>query len=313
MTLEIRLAISPRPAWLNRTRLIAASIRQFYPDAIVRAYIGDPAGRSVDNERLAARSIGDTGIDVEWVDQRAFDAWAGTRSEYLATMNARFTKDFVGDYVMIMDADVICTAPFPELFEGNAIHGVQAHHSPISDQDWRMLFKLFGNDPPLFAHTYSGSGIMCPPGSLGPYYPNSGMIFGPRHLFERLCDPYHKTIGFMRGLLPDTYWFDQLALALAVAKSGVPTGTLPLRYNFPNRPAFDAARPEELVDVRFLHAMQTDVVHRDRDFEDVAAMRALVARTDLVGSNEVLRRRVSELIGTFDPAPLVCVEDAPWA
>ena len=86
-----------------------------------------------------------------------------------------------------------------------------------------------------------------------------------------------------------------MALALAVAKSGVPARTLPLRFNFPNQRAFDLAHPAELADVRFLHYLRTEIVHRDRDFEGPAAMRRLIGRTDLSGSNEVLRAGVAGL------------------
>lgn len=312
--LEVRVPLSPRPAWLNRTRLFASSVRQFYPDAIVRAYIGDPAGRSMLNESLVAAALGDTGIDVEWIPRSEFLAWAGTRSEYIATMNARWKPDVQGTHVLILDADVLMVRPIPELFEVDAVQGVQAHISPIPDQDWRALFRLFGLETPFFGHAYSGNGIMGPPGRFGPFYPNSGMIFAPRHLFDQMCGPYHRAISFLRGAIADTYWFDQLAVALAAAASDVNRQTLPLRYNFPNRPAFDAAAPAELADVRFLHAMQTDIVHRDRDFEDVDAMRNMIARYDLTGSNEALRSRLAGLIRqTFEPAPLSCAEDAPWA
>jgi hypothetical protein len=48
--------------------------------------------------------------------------------------------------------------------------------------------------------------------------------------------------------------------------------------------------------MRFCHAMQTDVVDRDGDFESEEAIDALCARTDLDGSNEVLRKRVNEIV-----------------
>jgi hypothetical protein len=111
----------------------------------------------------------------------------------------------------------------------------------------------------------------------------------------------------MRGLMADTYWFDQLALALAVAKSGVPACTLPLRFNFPNQAAFDEAHPVELADVRFLHYLRTDTVHRDRDFEDLEATGRLIGRTDLSGSSEALRAGVASLSGSLPTlATLAC-------
>lgn len=312
MTIECRIPISPRPAWLNRTKLIAASIREFYPDTIVRAYIGDPDGMSDRNLAAVDAAIGcDDDIIVTWIDQGKFDAWKGTRSEYLATMNERFTADdVIGDHVMIMDADVLCMKRFDELFEVDAVQGVMAHHSPIADHDWRFLFAHTIGRIPVPQYVYSGAGIMCQPGTMGPFYPNSGMVFAPRKRFQQLCAPYQNAINRMRAMLRDTYWFDQLALAIACADSGVPVKALPARFNFPNRPAFDAALPRELADIRFIHAMQTDIVHRDRDFESADAMTGLIVRRGLIGSNELLRGRVGRL---FSPPELSCVEDAPWA
>jgi hypothetical protein len=308
MTLEVRIPISPRPAWLNRTRLIMASFRRFYPDTIFRISVGthqEPAAGEID------RVENTLGQRVHWLAADRMNEWAGTRSEYLATMNDRFHGPFVGDHVIILDCDVLVTRAFDELFAVDAIQGVQAHVSPIGDQDWRMLFNLFGIEAPRFAHDYSGNGIMGPVGHLGPWYANSGMVFGPRALFERLCEPYQAAVAFLRGLMADTYWFDQLALALAVAKSGVPARTLPLRFNFPNQAAFDQAHPAELADVRFLHYLRTDTVHRDRDFEDLEAIGRLVGRRDLSGSNEVLRAGVASLFGSLaTPLELICAEDA---
>ena len=94
----------------------------------------------------------------------------------------------------------------------------------------------------------------------------------------------------------DLYWVDQIGLALGLAAAGVPIRPLPLRWNFPNRPAFDAAHPAEHAEARFIHAMDTSIIGRDRDFASREAIEALAARTDLVGSNEVLRDRVQRLL-----------------
>ena len=311
MVLECRIPISCRPDFLNRTRLLAASIRQFYPDAIVRVYLGEPGGPTPGQIEQAQNAL--AGMGVEWINGPEFDAWKGTRSPYLATMNRRFKTPVAGDHVLILDADVLCTARFDELFKVDAVQGVQAHIQPIGDGEWRSLFYLSGMGPPQFKHVYSGGGIMAPRGRLGPFYPNSGVVFAPRHLFERLCKPYQESIHLLRGAMPDTYWFDQLALALAAAKAGVPVRSLPLRYNFPNQAGFDYSHPAELADVRFIHYLRTDIVHRDHDFADVAAMARLVHRRGLDESNERLRLRVAELMTIFGDDTVRGLEDAPYA
>lgn len=312
MTLEVRIPISPHPAWLIRTRLIMASIRELYPDAIFRISVGTHHQPSREEIAHVESAIGQP---VMWLSPDLMTEWRGTRSEYLATMMDRYRAPFRGDHILMLDADVLCTTRFDELFEYDAIQGVQAHHSPYGAAGWQLLFKDFGWAPPRLAHEYSAFGIMEHNAAerFGPFYPNSGVVFGPRHLFERLSKPFDDAIQFLRGCVTDTYWFDQVGFALGIEQARIPVRTLPLRYNFPNRPAFDAARPAELADVRFLHAMQTDIVDRDRDFEDVAALRRLVGRTDLVGSNAVLRQRVGSLMRVMEPASLMSAEDAPWA
>ena len=279
--LEVRIPISPTPAFLNRARLIAASLRQWYPDMVVTVSAYPPTfGWGINNAR--------------WPSDAEFNRWAGSRSPYLATVMDTWKPPFCGDYILHLDADVIPIRPFPEWFDERGLCGVQAHVPSLSNEDWRHLFREFGIFPPLMQNWYTGSGIMCEP-KMGPLYYNSGVVFGRRELFERIAEPTLEAIDFLARQFPDSYWFDQWALALGIAASGVPAKTFPLRYNFPNRPAFDRAHPEEVADMRFCHAMQTDIVDRDRDFESDAAMDAFCARTDLDGSNEVLRQRVSEI------------------
>jgi hypothetical protein len=220
-------------------------------------------------------------------------------------MMDRYESGFSGDYVLMLDADVIPVKRFDEWFSERGLCGVQALVSPCTKPDWCLLFQRFGLAAPDMRHVYSGHGIMTAH-EMGPLYYNSGVVFGRRELFERLSGEYMDAIEFLKCNLPDTYWFDQIGLALGVAAANLPARTFPLRYNFPNRPAFDRAHQEELADCRFLHAMQTDVVDRDRDFESEEAMNRLCARADLDGSNEILRHRVAELRHTASqpsPAP----------
>ncbi len=270
--IECRLPISPTPSFLNRVRLIGASLRQWYPDTEMRPSTDGLPGEAAQ--------------------------WANTRAPYVATIMETWRGPFTGDHVLHLDGDCFPIARFDELLTIDALCGVPAHHGPFSPWVWQQLFNGYGLSLPKLDMPYSGWQAMVtdPDQAMGPRgYFNSGMVFGPRHWFERLAPAFADAVTFLRATLADVYWIDQLAFVLAVHDAGIPTHTLPLRYNFPNRPAFDRANPEELGDVRFLHAMQTDIVDRDRDFASEEAMAALVARGDLVGSNEALRRRVAEL------------------
>lgn len=312
MTIECRIPISPTPSFCNQVLLQAASLRRFHPGSIIRAYVGHeaptPEMRSLVEDSFRGHKIG-----FEWVTGKEFSAWEGTRSPFLATMNRRFSQPVDGSHVLIMDADTLVTGPFDELFVVQAVQGVMAHVAPLDDDSWRYLFTIAGCQPPLFRFPLSGNGIMGPEGKLTPWYANSGMIWAPRHLFERLCQPYHAAINVIRSAMADTYWADQLAVALTVAKTGVPVRSLVQRFNFPNQPAFDEAKPEELQDVRVIHYLREDRVHRTRDFESLAALRRLVNRDDLTGSHEVLRRAIAANLGILEPPALQRAEDAPWA
>lgn len=303
--LEARVPISPTPTFFARTRLLAASLREFYPDTIVKAYIGQSGGATPALMAMARNELpmnGPCRVDcIEWIDGPEFDIWMSTTSPYLATMNRRFVPDACADVVAIFDADVVCVGSFDDLFEVAAVQGVQAHVPSLPNSVWESLFHQFGAPTQDFGFRYGGAGIMCPSDATGPWYVNSGFVLAPRPLFERLCKPYQEAIGFLRERYSDTYWFDQWALALAAAKAEVPIRSLSPRYNFPNQHGFDVAYPDDLTDVRFLHYLRLDTVHRDRDFASWDAACQFVRRCDLSGSNEVLRQSTKKLMAIVWP------------
>ena len=90
--------------------------------------------------------------------------------------------------------------------------------------------------------------------------------------------------------LYNTYFFEQIALTLALYQTGIKPRLLSLRYNYPNQRGFDIAFPEELSEIRFLHFLRTDVVNRENDFVSWAKMRKLSNRKDLNG----IKRGVSQ-------------------
>ncbi len=311
--IEVRVPISPTPSFLNRTRLLAASIRRFYPDTIVRAYVGQEIVTDADAARVREAFTGHD-IGWEWVKGREFAAWEGTRSPYLATMNARWRTPADGTHVLIADCDILMADRIDELLTTDAVQGVQAHIAALTNEQWRYLFAINScKSPSVYDHLYSGAGIMGPAGERGPWYVNSGVCLIPREYFELMCPHYHSAVNVARSALRDSYWVDQLALAVAAAKAKVPVRTLPTRYNHPNQRAFDEAYPEELRDIRIVHYLRTDTIDRDRDFADLMAMRKLAQRTDLTGSNEVVRRTVAETMGCLEPPRLTDAKDAPYA
>lgn len=305
MSLEVRIPVSPRPEWINRVHLTVASIRRFYPDAFFRISVSPERDMSMDFPRIP-------GVTWKVVARDRFNVWAGTRSEYLETMMDRYTSTLIGDHILMLDGDVLCTNRFDELFEIDAISGVQAHVPPFGMDEWRYLFRSLDlPEPALFEHSGWGTMVTNEAQRYSPAYLNSGVVFGPRDLFERLQEPYAEAVRWLRSVSKDSYWFDQVGLCIGVAEARIPVNLMDrynrpnLELNFPNQRVFDEAWPDKLADVRFIHYLRTDVVHRDDDFADVAALRRLVARADLTGSNEVLRQHIAGLMG--------CLESPHWS
>ena len=307
--LEIRIPISPTEHYFNRIHLIAHSIRSLgpgYADTHIRVTVGaDEPERDLHKELPWSKKLG---IEWKWIQGDEFTEWRQTAHPYIATMMERFRPPFNAPNVIMLDADVVAMQPFDEwlsLVETSpGVAGVMAHISPFWGQApldhagvWKILFERHGLKVPEFAYEHSGWGPMDndPARRYGPPYYNTGVLLAPATLLEKLYEPYMKALWAVRASL-DSYFFEQIALTLALYGENIPFHVVGPRYNFPNQPAFDARYPEELKAIRFLHFLRTDVVKREADFETLDAIRALVARTDLTGSNELFRARVAELL-----------------
>jgi hypothetical protein len=277
---------------------IARSIKDFYPDTVFRISIGDNCNAF--DPALFLTWSNELNISWNWVAPADFALWSTTAHPYIATMMDRFKPPFRGDYILMLDADVVAVDAFDELFhEPAGLCGVIAHGSPFlnnHEATWTHLFKGYGLSTPQFKFEHSGwiSMFDDEPRRMTPFYLNTGVLFAGRDVYERLSNPYSDAIDFVRKEL-DSYFFEQIALTLALERAGIPTNVLPLRYNFPNQPEFDVNNPREFENVRFLHFLRTSIVDRERDFSTYDALMAFLSRKDLIGSNEMLRRRVKEL------------------
>jgi hypothetical protein len=295
----VRIPISPRADYFNRVRLIAQSIREFYPRTIVRVTVGAETA-PFDIARVAAPWSQDLGVQWVWIPQTEFEEWRDTAHPYIATMTERFRPPFSAEHVLMLDADVLPIRPFDNLLERDrSLLAMMAHVSPFSNhaQEWQALFNAYGLSDPSFDFELTGWGTMFddPSRRFSPPYFNTGVLLARADLYERLYEPYMAALRFVKTQL-DSYFFEQIALTLAIGKMELPIEVQPLRFNFPNQEAFDAAHPEELEKVCLLHFLRTHIVDREKDFQSPDDVRRLIGRTDLAGSNEILRRRVAELI-----------------
>ena len=313
MVPEVRIPISPTPSFLNRALLLAASIRKFHPESIIRVYLGQEGGASPEAVKRVMEAFAGKRIGFEWVSAKNFAEWDGTRSPYLATMNQRFNTAVDGDAVIIADCDVIVTGPLDELFETHAVQGVQAHVAPLPYADMRYLWAICSAPWPEDLIRFTGLGIMDTPMTEAPPYPNSGFVYAPKDLFLRMVPLYHDAIWRLKNAMRDTYWFDQLALGIAIAGSHVTYQPLGLHFNFPNQAEFDERHPINLEHVRVIHYLRENFINRTTDFESATAVHRLTQRRDLTGSHEVLRQALMRNVGILEPVGLGGPEDVPWA
>jgi hypothetical protein len=305
--LEVRIPISPLNHYFNRVHMIAHSIRSLgghYQDVKIRVSVGaDSEPEDLHSRFPWSRSAG---IEWVWVNRSDYKNWENTKHKYIATMMERYKPPFTSRQVLMLDADILVMREFDELSAMLDVHSgiaaVMAHVAPFSRkldhaEWWQSIFAAAGIEVPSFTYEYSGWGILeCDPSRrFGPPYFNTGTVLGTSSALEQLYDAYMQHLNVVRSVV-DNYFFEQIALTLALQVTGIPTHVVPLRYNFPNIPKYDEKHRSELSNVRFLHFLKTEIVRRESDFETMSTIRELECRTDLTGSNEALRLRLSDLL-----------------
>ena len=279
--LEVRIPISPRADYFNRVHLIAHSIRSLggrYADVRIRVTVG----ADQEPEDLYARLpwSREVGIDWVWVDRQEFLNWKATQHEYIATMMERFRPPFNSHKVLMLDADILAIRNFDELIDlidaRPGVAAVMAHISPFESREglrrftgwlpfgpgkaldhagwWKLLFESTGTPMPRFAYQHSSWGITehNKRRRYAPPYFNTGVVLATSDELSRFYQPYTQALDAVRAKI-DTYFFEQIAMTLALFRTGVPFHVIPLRYNFPNQAEFDRALPSELAETRFLH------------------------------------------------------------
>lgn len=152
------------------------------------------------------------------------------------------------DYLVALDCDIVVARDFSVHLAGQAIAAVPALMSPLTIGQWRSLFGYFNLELPSTRYlTY------CTLTETIPYF-NSGVIIVPRNLVNLLREEWRSFIREIPdafGEFPEianySFYTDQFALSLALARTRLPFRALPLEMNFPTRfvvhPVFE---PEKL-------------------------------------------------------------------
>ena len=307
--LEIRVPISPTADFFHRIHFLAASLRQI-------------GGVLADHEFVVCVGGDENPVDLyeelpwskhypitwRWVDRERFRA-----ESYWETSREIFRQRARGKFVMCADADVVFVRDFSDLIDrlerSPAVAGVIAHAPPFPklppSEIWEKLCADYGVCVPPSIHEHTGWGFMvkAPEHRYTPVYFNFGMVVAPAALMDKVGEEIIAADHFVSERVTTFFRF-QIALTLAMQKQRLASLALPLRYNFPNDPRFDRAYPDELTNVRVLHYLRCEIVHRENDFADLERVAAIIRRRDLVGSNEVLRKRLEELY------PMVAAEES---
>jgi hypothetical protein len=298
--LEVRVPISPTPDFFRRVHCMAASLRQLGGMAAehqIAVFVGgDEEPRDLYEILPWSQNYP---IVWRWVAREAF-----RRHNYWETSHEVFRHQSRARYVMCADADVIFVHDFSDLLtkleHAPAVAGVIAHVSPFAKtaprEMWQRLCDSYSVPVPPSVHEHTGWGFMAtdPQYRYTPVYFNFGMVLAPREMMEKISVEMATADNLVDSQF-QTFFRFQIALTLAIQKQQLPAIALPLRYNFPNDPRFDKRYPDELADIRILHYLRCEIIHRERDFASLANLAALVRRRDLIGSNEVLRRRIEDL------------------
>lgn len=312
--LEVRTTISPTPFFFRRVHFLAASLRELGGALADHEIVVSVGGGEFENYYRSQPWSNLYPLIWRHVDMRVY-----RRLGYRATNFDRAAHLSRAEFVMMADADVIFLKSFAELLANlrvaPAIAGVMAHVSPFtapptlrpdfvshpandgSDAGyWRLLAEQFGAGELNLDQQYSGWGAMSVDEGhrYAPHYFNGGMVLGPAPLMDQMCALFEPAEDAVDAVM-DTYFRPQLARTLACAKAKLACTSLSVRYNFPNDPGFENHHAAEAPEASILHYLRKEIVHRDTDFADQASVDRLIARTDLTGANEQLRKRVAQL------------------
>ena len=301
---EFRIAISPYPALLRRVHFIAASLKQLGGPGIDHEIVVC-VGEDVEPYNLYESEPWSTlyPLTWRWAPREAFQ-----RDGYWENARELFRQHGRRKYVAFINNDILFTRDFSDLISqldaSPAVAGVIAHRQPFGSPKeppsviWSRLFDGYGVTPAPLIYEHPGWNLLPgddnPNDRLAPVYYNFAFVIAPYQMADKISGDMIAADRFAAANITTNKSF-QVGLTLCIQKHGLPAISIPHRYNFPNDPLFEKKFPKELEDVRMIHYTDRSVVHRDKDLQSLGAVAALIARRDLTGSNEILRRHMEKL------------------
>jgi hypothetical protein len=300
----VHVPIAPTPVFLLRIRLLAASLARFggLDCRLVVTVSRDVAPYDLHAAEPWSR---EAGVEWRWMSAEQYAAHG-----MYGTAMMRFTYAFETPFVLLLDADTLCTGSLADVPRrvGDGIGGVMAWVTPLleppvpreggplaPERFWEDLFASAGLAAPPLDHEHPGWRVMndVPAHRYAPPYFNLGMLAGTAEAMGVLGRTVLADLEVVDRFV-ETRFRCQLALTLSGLRSGIPLVPLPLRFNFPNSPWFWDGHPDER-DVRLLHYVQQEEIDREA-LSSLADLEALATLTELSPPNALMRDRVRDLL-----------------
>jgi hypothetical protein len=247
--------------------------------------------------------------DVDWVmlapDHYARDpAWASSDDAL------RFARSDA-DVLVALDADTLPVANLEPVLDEVLADGVVAGliaHLPVPGFDgmparaaWRSMAEGLIEQPLEFGHACTLLDESAPLERRElPFYVNFGVVFFPRQAYLAWVPEYLALRAQLMSRMHHHRFSGQVALTLALTKTGARTRALPMRYNYPNDPVADRLHPDELANVVVFHYLRLHAFDRHRIFADEATYLGFLAM-ELEGSDRVFQQAVRRLLGEAYP------------
>jgi len=278
--LEIHIPISPTPFFFHRIHYLAASLRLnggALADAKVIVTIGDDSPAFDPAQRYAwSRQYP---IEWRWLPQERF-----RQHSYFATRLHRFTYEYHTEAVLLLDADVLIAAPFDDLIERvigeHKLLGVPANTTPVRGEfTWEKLFTRAGLGAVPYAVEHSGFGCTFHDSAkrLAPPYFNFGVLPMPADHARRIGATIFAELETVAAL--ENFFRGQMSTTLAIVRQRIPWDTMSFKYNFVNDERYLPRYQREFEDVRLLHFLTNNTIHKDRMFTSAETVEQVLAGT----------------------------------
>lgn len=161
-------------------------------------------------------------------------------------------EDF--DVLVALDTDVAISADFYKYIDLESFRAAQDDFDPLSPSEWEKLYNFFGIQIPSDRYI-----VYKTMKKTVPYF-NSGVLIIPRKFLPGLYESWRifvnkllESYSALPQISKNSFYLDQLALALAIQDLKVPYSPLPLEMNFPNHVDVHKDCKPELLEPIIIH------------------------------------------------------------